>query len=53
MAVSLTGMPHSTTDSTTNGMNGHCDLYFYDSTGHADPIIDPVHQANILKANGQ
>ncbi|MBL4936558.1 LysM peptidoglycan-binding domain-containing protein [Clostridium sp. YIM B02515] len=53
MAVSLTGMPHSTTDSTTNGMNGHCDLYFYNSTGHADPIIDPVHQANILKANGQ
>lgn len=53
MAVSLTGMPHSTTDSTTNGMNGHCDLYFYNSVGHTDPVIDPVHQANILKANGQ
>lgn len=21
--------------------------------GHAEPVIDPVHQANILKANGQ
>lgn len=53
MAVSLTGMPHSTTDNTTNGMNGHCDMYFYNSVGHDDPVIDPVHQANVLKANGQ
>lgn len=53
MAVSLTGMPHSTTDSTTNGMKGHCDLYFYNSVGHSNPVIDPIHQANILKANGQ
>ncbi|MCM8710227.1 LysM peptidoglycan-binding domain-containing protein [Clostridium sp. SYSU_GA19001] len=53
MAVSLTGMPHSSTDSITNGMAGHCDLYFYNSVGHSDPVVDPVHQANILKANGQ
>jgi LysM repeat protein len=53
MAVSLTGMPHGTTDITTNGLAGHLDMYFYNSVGHADPVIDPVHQANILKANGQ
>ncbi|MCM0647937.1 LysM peptidoglycan-binding domain-containing protein [Clostridium swellfunianum] len=53
MAVSLTGMPHSSTDNYTNGMAGHCDLYFYNSVGHSDPVIDPVHQANILKANGR
>jgi hypothetical protein len=53
MAVSLTGMPHSSTDNYTNGMAGHCDLYFYNSVGHTDPVIDPVHQANILKANGK
>lgn len=53
MAVSLTGMPHSTTDINDNGMNGHMDMYFYNSVGHSDPVTDPVHQANILKANGQ
>lgn len=53
MAVSLTGMPHGLTDNYTNGMDGHCDLYFYDSVGHSSPVVDPVHQANILKANGQ
>lgn len=53
MAVSLTGMPHSSTDNYTNGMAGHCDLYFYNSVGHTNPVIDPVHQANILKANGK
>jgi LysM repeat protein len=53
MAVSLTGMPHSSTDNFTNGMDGHCDLYFYNSLGHTDPVIDLVHQANILKANGK
>jgi LysM repeat protein len=53
MAVSLTGMPHSSTDNYTNGMAGHCDLYFYNSVGHSEPTVDLIHQANILKANGQ
>ncbi|MDP4146925.1 MAG: LysM peptidoglycan-binding domain-containing protein [Bacillota bacterium] len=53
MAVSLIGMPHSTTDIADNGMNGHCCMYFYNSGGHANPNIDPVAQANVLKANGQ
>jgi LysM repeat protein len=53
MAVSLTGMPHSSTDNYTNGMAGHCDLYFYNSVGHSEPAVDLIHQANILKANGQ
>lgn len=53
MAVSLTGMPHSTTDIYDNGMTGHMDLYFYNSVGHTDPVVDSTHQTNILKANGQ
>lgn len=53
MAVSLTGMPHGLTDNYTNGMAGHVDLYFYNSLGHANPVIDTVHQTNVLKANGQ
>jgi LysM repeat protein len=53
MAVSLTGMPHGTTDNYTNGFNGHTDMYFYNSVGHSNPVVDPVHQANIIKANGQ
>jgi LysM repeat protein len=53
MAVSLTGMPHSSTDNYTNGLDGHADLYFYNSLGHSEPVVDPIHQASILKANGQ
>lgn len=53
MAVSLTGMPHGDTNNYSNGMSGHCDLYFYNSVGHSNPVIDPAAQANILKANGQ
>lgn len=53
MAVSLTGMPHGTTDNYINGFPGHTDMYFYNSVGHANPVLDPVHQANVLKANGQ
>ena len=53
MAVSLTGMPHAGTSNYTNGLPGHCDLYFYNSVGHSNPVIDPAAQANILKANGQ
>lgn len=53
MAVSLTGMPHSTTDIYNNGVDGHFDLYFYNSTSHVDNTLSPQHQQNILKANGQ
>jgi LysM repeat protein len=53
MAVSLTGMPHGTYNITDNGFNGHTDMYFYNSLGHSETTIDPVHQANIFKANGQ
>lgn len=53
MAVSLTAMPHGTQTILDNGFDGHTDMYFYNSLGHADPVLDPVHQANILKANGQ
>lgn len=53
IACSLIGMPHSTTDILDNGMDGQCCLYFYNSVGHSNPIIDPIAQANVLKANGQ
>jgi LysM repeat protein len=53
MSCSLIGMPHSTTDIPDNGMNGQCCLYFYNSVGHSNPVIDPTSQANVLKANGQ
>lgn len=53
MAVSLTGMPHSTTDIYNNGVNGHFDLYFYNSTSHVDNKLSQQHQNNVLTANGQ
>ncbi|ADL52708.1 LysM peptidoglycan-binding domain-containing protein [Clostridium cellulovorans] len=53
MAVSLTAMPHGVETIPNNGFDGHTDMYFYNSLGHSDPVIDQVHQANVLKANGQ
>lgn len=53
MAVSLTAMPHGVETIANNGFEGHADMYFYNSLGHANPVIDSKHQANILKANGQ
>lgn len=53
LAVSVTGMPHSTTNIYDNGVNGHFDLYFYNSTSHVNNTKDSIHQANILKANGK
>ncbi len=53
LAVSLAGMPHSSTDIYDNGVSGHFDMYFYNSTGHSVNEISPTHQSNILKANGR
>lgn len=53
MAVSLTAMPHGVETIPDNGFDGHTDLYFYNSLGHANPVLDSTHQANVLKANGQ
>ncbi|GAA0739929.1 LysM peptidoglycan-binding domain-containing protein [Clostridium oceanicum] len=53
MAVSFTGFPHSTTNIYNNGVNGHFDLYFYNSKGHSNPKTDPTAQKNILKASGR
>jgi hypothetical protein len=53
MAVSLTAMPHGVETISNNDFEGHTDLYFYNSLGHANPVLDSVHQSNILKANGQ
>ncbi|SHH25372.1 LysM peptidoglycan-binding domain-containing protein [Clostridium grantii] len=53
LAVSITGMPHSSTDIFTNGLDGHIDMYFYNSTSHVNNTINTTHQNNILIANGQ
>lgn len=54
IAVSLTGMPHSSTDMyASNGIDGHFDMYFYNSTSHVSNEMSPTHQKNILTANGQ
>lgn len=53
LAVSVTGMPHGTTDIYDNGLDGHMDMYFYNSKGHKNPVIVESHQINVLKANGQ
>jgi len=52
LAVSVTGMPHSTTDIYNNGIVGHFDMYFYNSTGHSVNVISQAHQNNTLKATG-
>lgn len=53
MAVSMAGMPHSTTNILDNGVNGHFDLYFYNSTSHNTGEISSSHQSSIRIANGQ
>lgn len=53
LAVSMTGMPHSTTNIYTNGISGHFDMYFYNSTSHVSNSMDGTHQNNILKASGR
>jgi LysM repeat protein len=53
LAVSVTGMPHGTTDIYDNQANGHFDMYFYNSTSHVSNELSQTHQNNVLKANGQ
>lgn len=52
IAVSMAGMPHSTTNIYDNGVSGHFDLYFYNSTSHNTNEISISHQNNILIAGG-
>lgn len=53
LAVSVTGMPHSSTDIYDNGLDGHIDMYFYNSTSHVSNTKNDTHQNNCLKSNGQ
>lgn len=53
LAVSVTAMPHGSTDIYDNQANGHFDMYFYNSTSHVSNEISQTHQNNVLKANGQ
>ncbi|MFA9397539.1 MAG: LysM peptidoglycan-binding domain-containing protein [Clostridiaceae bacterium] len=52
MAVSMAGMPHSTTNIYNNGITGHFDLYFLNSTSHVSNSISETHQFNVLRAGG-
>lgn len=44
MAVSMAGIPHSTINIYDNGVDGHFDLYFHNSTSH---------ERNVRLTNGQ
>jgi hypothetical protein len=35
-----------------NGMDGHFDIHFLNSTRHVDGQVDPTHQANVKIAAG-
>ncbi|MDV3427240.1 MAG: LysM peptidoglycan-binding domain-containing protein [Bacillota bacterium] len=52
LAVSMAGMPHSTTNIYDNGVSGHFDLYFLNSTSHNTNLISESHQNNVLTAGG-
>lgn len=52
LAASMAGMPHSVENIYDNGVAGHFDVYFLNSTSHADNAIVPEHQANVRRAAG-
>jgi LysM repeat protein len=54
-AASLSGMPHSF-DTVSNGVDGHFDLYLYNSKGHSGSVSQAYvqqHRDNILIAAGK
>ena len=54
-AASLSGMPHSF-DTVDNDVEGHFDLYLYNSTSHDESVSKAYiqqHQKNVLTAAGQ
>jgi hypothetical protein len=54
-AASLSGMPHSY-DTVTNGVDGHFDLYLYNSKNHGESVSQAYvkqHQNNVLIAAGK
>ena len=54
-AASLSGMPHSY-DTVTNSVDGHFDLYLYNSKNHGESVSQAYvkqHQGNVLEAAGK
>lgn len=52
IAASVSGMPHDIQYITTNGVTGHFDIHFANSTRHKDGQRTEEHQLNVLKAAG-
>jgi peptidoglycan DL-endopeptidase LytF len=53
IAASMSFMPHEREYIANNGITGHFDVYFGDSTRHVDGKTDPKHQAQVEKAAGK
>ena len=60
IAASMAGMPHGGEYVTNNGVLGHYDLHFLNSTTHGSsytvnkrPTLDPQHQACVKQATGK
>lgn len=52
VAASMSFMPHEREYISGNGITGHFDVYFGNSTRHKDGLADPSHQAQVEKAAG-
>lgn len=52
LAASMSFMPHDVEYISNNGISGHFDVYFGNSTRHVDGRPDPLHQAQVEKAAG-
>lgn len=60
IAASMAGMPHGGEMITDNGVSGHVDLHFLNSTTHGSvytrnrkPTLDPAHQRAVQEAIGK
>jgi peptidoglycan DL-endopeptidase LytF len=52
IAASMSFMPHEREYINNNGIAGHFDVYFGNSTRHVDGKPDPLHQVQVEKAAG-
>lgn len=52
LAASMSFMPHEREYVANNGITGHFDVYFSNSTRHVDGKADPLHQAQVERAAG-
>ncbi|MFD1738122.1 LysM peptidoglycan-binding domain-containing protein [Bacillus salitolerans] len=52
IAASMSFYPHGVDYIAGNGINGHFDIHFKDSTRHKDGAVDPYHQTQVHKAAG-